>query len=64
MGGNGLRQIRNSLGADSGTLPDETGPEADPVGDLAEALKRLGPAERKRLRRLLDPADTQRTDPP
>jgi len=31
----------------------KTGPEGDPVAELAEALKRLGPSERERLRRLL-----------
>jgi len=59
---NGLRQSRNSFGTESGTVSDEIAPEGDPVTDLAEPLKRLGPAERERLRLRLGNLQDQRRE--
>jgi len=49
-----LRQSVNSHGTESGTVSDEIDPGRDLVAEVIEAVKRLGPAEREWLRRLLD----------
>jgi len=59
---NGLRQSRNSFGTESGTVSDEIALERDPVADLDDALKRLGPAERERLRLRLGNLQDQRRE--
>ena len=62
MDNNGLRQSRNSFGIESGTVSDEIALERDPVADLDDALKRLGPAERERLRLRLGNLQDQRRE--